>query len=130
MRAGVFRGTLGDSVTLPMDIVVTGTAAGIAGVNVIPRTLLVETGGGGGFFMTREMIEQALKNDGLMLTPRKCDRTKEGASYGNLVDAVRAPGKMASGLWWMWQTAQQELQVSMSLIYRSTEMNQVECAEG
>jgi hypothetical protein len=130
MRAGVFRGTLGDSVTLPMDIVVTGTATGIAGVNIIPRTLLVETGGGAGFFMTREMMEQALRNDGLMLTPRKCDRAKEGASYGNLVDAVKAPGKMASGLWWMWQSMQQELQVSMSLIYRNAEMNQVECAEG
>lgn len=128
MRAGVFLGTAGDSVRLPMDIVVTGTATGIAGVNIIPRTLLVETGGGGGFFLTREMLEAAIRNDGLQLTPRKCDRTKEGASYGNLVDAVKAPGKMASGLWWMWQSAQQELQVSLSLLYRSAEMAQVECA--
>lgn len=128
MRAGVFLGTAGDSVRLPMDIVVTGTGTGIAGVSIIPRTLLVETGGGGGFFLTREMLEQALRNDGLQLTPRKCDRATEGASYGNLVDAVKAPGKMASGLWWMWQSVQQELQVSLSLLYRSAEMAQVECA--
>lgn len=128
MRAGVFLGTAGDSVRLPMDIVVTGTGTGIAGVSIVPRTLLVETGGGGGFFLTREMLEQALRNDGLQLTPRKCDRATEGASYGNLVDAVKAPGKMASGLWWMWQSVQQELQVSLSLLYRSAEMAQVECA--
>jgi len=91
-------------------------------------SMLVDTGGGNGFFLTREMVEQALRNDGLTLTPRKCDRATEGASFGNLVDAVKAPGKTASGLWWFWQSVQQELQLSLSIIYRSVEMNQVECA--
>jgi hypothetical protein len=130
MRMGRFLATMGDSVRLPMDIVVTGPANGIAGVNMLLDSMLVETGGGSGFWITREMVEQALRNDGLMLTPRKCDRTKEGASYGNLVDAVKAPGKLASGLWWFWQSVQQEMQLSLSIIYRSVEMNQVECAAG
>jgi len=128
MRAGTFLATMGDSVRLPMDIVVTGPANGISGVNMLLDSMLVDTGGGNGFFLTREMVEQALRNDGLTLTPRKCDRATEGASYGNLVDAVKAPGKMASGLWWFWQSVQQELQLSLSIIYRSVEMNQVECA--
>jgi len=128
MRAGRFLATMGDSVRLPMDIVVTGPANGISGVNMLLDSMLVDTGGGNGFFLTREMVEQALRNDGLTLTPRKCDRATEGASFGNLVDAVKAPGKTASGLWWFWQSVQQELQLSLSIIYRSVEMNQVECA--
>jgi hypothetical protein len=128
MRAGTFLATMGDSVRLPMDIVVTGPANGISGVNMLLDSMLVDTGGGNGFFLTREMVEQALRNDGLTLTPRKCDRATEGASFGNLVDAVKAPGKTASGLWWFWQSVQQELQLSLSIIYRSVEMNQVECA--
>lgn len=128
MRQGTFLGTAGDSVALRMGIVVTGTATGIAGVSIFIDSLLVETGGGNGYFVTREMLDQAIRNDGLTLTPLKCSRDTEGASYGNLVDAVKAPGKMAAGLWWFWQSMQQELHVSIGLIYRRVEMEQVECA--
>ncbi|MBL0178413.1 MAG: hypothetical protein IPP98_04710 [Gemmatimonadetes bacterium] len=76
------------------------------------------------------MIEQALKNDGLTFQPLKCKRETEGASYGNLVDAVKAPGKTASGLWWEWHMESQNLKVSLSMLYRKAEMAQVECYSG
>ena len=37
------------------------------------------------------------------------------------------PGKTASGLWWFWQSVQQEMQISLSLMYRRADMAQVEC---
>jgi hypothetical protein len=65
-----------------------------------------------------------------MLLPLKCRRETEGASYGNLIDAVKLPGKTASGLWWFWQSMQQEMQISLSLLYRRADMAQVECYTG
>lgn len=131
LREGRFLGTMGDSVALWMDITVRGTAAGLAGMSIRLDSMEV-TGprGKGGFFVHREMIEQALRNDGLTFQPLKCKRETEGASNGNLVDAVKAPGKTASGLWWEWHSESQELKVSLSLLYRRAEMNQVECYSG
>ena len=85
---------------------------------------------GHGFFATREMVEQALKNEGLQLQPLKCSRDKEGASNGNLVDAAKFPGKTSSGLWWSWQSAQQELSMSLTILYRRADMSEVECYSG
>jgi hypothetical protein len=126
-RTGTFTGTLGDSVALPMTITVTGTEVTLSGVAVNIESMEVTQRGGGGFFVTREMVEQALRNEGLVLTPLKCSRDKEGASYGNLVDAVKAPGKTASGLWWFWQSPQQQMSITLSILYRRTDMAQVEC---
>jgi hypothetical protein len=110
-----------------MTITVTGSQLGLASVGIHIPSLSVSLKGGGGFFLTREMVETALKNEGLSLQPLKCSREKEGASYGNLVDAVKAPGKTASGLWWMWQSPQQEPELFLSILYRRAEMAQVEC---
>lgn len=130
-REGRFLGTLGDSVALWMELRLRGTAIGLTGMSIALDSMEV-TGprGKGGFFLTREMIEQALKNDGLTFQPLKCKRETEGASYGNLVDAVKAPGKTASGLWWEWHSESQKLMVSLSLLYRKAEMAQVECYAG
>lgn len=130
-RDGRFLGTLGDSVALWMQITLRGSAAGLTGVSIALDSMEV-TGprGKGGFFLTREMIEQALKHEGLTLQPLKCKRETEGASYGNLVDAIKAPGKTASGLWWEWHSESQKLMVSLSLLYRRAEMAQVECYSG
>ena len=65
-----------------------------------------------------------------MLQPLKCSRATEGASYGNLVDAAKVPGKTASGLWWSWQTVQQESQLGLTLLYRRADMAEVECYTG
>jgi hypothetical protein len=121
-------GTVGDSVALPMDITVVGTTLGLANVGINISSLEVSLGGSrGGFILHRGMVETALKNEGLTLQPIKCSRAKEGASYGNLVDAVKAPGKTASGLWWMWDSPQQQPTLSLMIMYRRADMAQVEC---
>ncbi len=129
-RTGSVRVTLGDSVSLPMHVLAIGPANGLASVTFSFDSLLVETGGGGGFWVHREMIETALRYDGMTLQPIKCSRDTEGASYGNLVDAAKMPGKTASGLWWFWQSVQQETQITLSLMYRRADMAQVECYTG
>jgi len=126
-RSGSFIGTVGDSVALPMDITVVGTTLGLASVGIRISSLEVTLSGGRGFFAHREMVETALKNEGLTLQPLKCSRDKEGASYGNLVDAVKAPGKTSSGLWWMWDSPQQQPTLSLTIMYRRADMAQVEC---
>lgn len=130
VREGSFLGLAGDSVALPMTIHLRGTTAGLGGVSIHIGNLLVEHPDGSGYFVTREMIEQALTNDGALLRPLKCSRDTEGASFGNLVDAFRVPGKTASGLWWFWQAPMQELQITLQLLYRRAEMAQVECFSG
>ena len=130
LREGTFTGTLGDSVALPMGLTLWGSTAGLTSVTVGLNELGVTEKDGSGFFVHREMIEQALKNEGLTFQPLKCKRETEGASYGNLVDAVKAPGKTASGLWWFWQSVQQELNVSLTILYRRADMNQAECYTG
>jgi hypothetical protein len=126
-RNGTFTGTVGDSVALPMTIAIVGTRLGLARVGIHIPSMEVKLSGGSGFFLTREMVETALTNEGLTLQPLKCNRAKEGASYGNLVDAVKAPGKTASGLWWMWQSPQQQPELFLAIMYRRADMAEVEC---
>ncbi len=126
-RNGTFTGTVGDTVALPMDITVSGTNLGLTSVAINMPSMEVTYSGGRGFHLTREMVEMALKNEGLTMQPLKCSREKEGASYGNLVDAVRAPGKTASGLWWMWQSPQQQSTLALMILYRRADIAQVEC---
>jgi hypothetical protein len=124
-RVGHARVTLGDSVVLPLTISVLGSATGLSRVGFSFDSLWTST-----FLVHREMVETALKNDGMTLQPLKCSRATEGASYGNLVDAARMPGKTASGLWWSWQTVQQESQLLLTLLYRRADMAEVECYSG
>ena len=126
-RSGNFIGTVGDSVALQMNITVVGTTLGLASVGIFIPSMEVKQSGGRGFFLHRAMVETALKNEGLSLQPIKCSRDKEGASYGNLIDAVKAPGKTASGLWWMWDSPEQQPTLSLMIMYRRADMAQVEC---
>lgn len=121
-RVGHVRITLGDSVVLPLTVTGLGPATGLARVGFSFDSLWTSA-----FLVHREMVETALKNDGMTLQPIKCLRATEGASYGNLVDAARMPGKTASGLWWSWQTVQQESQIWLTLLYRRADMSEVEC---
>ncbi len=129
-RDGKFLGTLGDSIALGMYISVWGTDSGVTGVSVTLDSMLVELKDGSGFFLHREMLEVALRNEGLTFQPLKCKRETEGASYGNLIDAMKAPGKTASGLWWAWDSPQQQTTIVLTILYRRAEMNQVECHSG
>jgi hypothetical protein len=80
--------------------------------------------------VTREQIETALQQDGLALQPLKCSREKEGASFGNLLDAAKAPGKTASGLWWNWNCAHDGCTLSLTLLYRKADAARIECYTG
>ena len=130
IRSGSFTGTVGDSVALMMAITLGGSAAGLTQVVVNIPSMEVTYANGSGFFLTREMVEKALRDEGVTLQPLKCSRDREGASYGNLVDAVKVPGKTASGLWWFWQSPQQAPSLSLTILYRRTDMAQVECYSG
>ena len=110
-----------------MLVTALGTANALGRVIFAFESLLVSRPDGSGFFVHREMVETALRNDGMLLQPIKCDRATAGASFGNLVDAARMPGKTASGLWWFWQTAGQEPQLMLTILYRRAEMAEVEC---
>jgi hypothetical protein len=128
-RIGTFMGTVGDSAALAMTISAIGSAGGLARVMIWIQSMEVTTNArGDGYFVTREMVEQALKNEGMSLQPLKCSRDKEGASYGNLVDAVKVPGKTASGLWWMWDSPRDGPTLTLTLLYRRADMGEVECA--
>lgn len=129
-REGRFMGTLGDSVALGMGITLAGNDSGLTSVSIGLDSMLVDTKGGEGFWLHRELIEIALKNDGLIFQSLKCERETEGASYGNLVDAIKAPGKTASGLWWAWDSPMQRPRVVLTILYRRADMAQVECYSG
>ncbi len=126
-RSGTFTGSIGDTVALDMTLVLSGNDTGLQRVTVHLPSMLFSRADGSGFFVTTQMVEQSLKDDGMTLQPLKCSRETEGASYGNLVDAVQAPGKTASGLWWFWQSPQQEPTLTLTLLYRRADMQQVEC---
>lgn len=130
VRGGRFMGTLGDSVALEMAITLWGSPTGLSSVGIVLDSMEVTNRDGSGFLVHREMIERALRNEGVTFQPLKCKRETEGASYGNLVDAVKVPGKTASGLWWSWQSAQQAQSVGLTILYRRADMNQVECYSG
>lgn len=130
IRSGTFTGTVGDTVALAMTVQLTGAESGLTRVMVGMMSMAVTGKRGGGFVLTREMVELALKHEGVALTPLKCSRAKEGASYGNLVDVIKLPGKTASGLWWYWDSPAQRMLLNLTLMFRRTDVNEVECASG
>ena len=60
-RTGSISVSLGDSVTLPATVTVYGIAGGLARTMFRLESMLVEQPGGGGFFVTRQMIEESLR---------------------------------------------------------------------
>lgn len=119
-RTGKFRGQVGDRPALPMVLMLSGVEMGLARVSVGLEMNDV----------TREQVEQALIADGMTLQPLKCSRAKETASYGNLLDAAKVPGKTASGLWWIWNCAHDGCTLTLTILYRKTDSSQVECFSG
>ena len=130
VRTGQLTTTLGDTVALEMTLVLNGNDAGLQRVTMHFPTLLVSRPDSSGFWVHRGIVEQSLKDDGMTLQPLKCSRETEGASYGNLIDAIGAPGKTASGLWWFWQSPMQEPTLTLTILYRRADMNEIECYTG
>lgn len=130
VRSGTFTGTVGDSVAVEMTLTLSGSETGLGQVAVSMASMEVTTKKGSGFFLNRQMVEKALKDEGVTFQPLKCSREKEGASSGNLVDAVKVPGKTASGLWWLWDSPQQSPNLALTILYRRTDMAKVECNSG
>ncbi len=127
VRTGTFMGTIGDSVALSMALTLNGNDVGLQRVMIHVPSMEVTYTDGSGFIATREMIESSLRGEGMTLQPLKCSRETEGASYGNLIDAAVMPGKTASGLWWFWQSPMQMPEVTLTILYRRADMDEVEC---
>jgi len=69
----------------------------------------------------------ALAADGVGLTPLKCRRETETASFGNLVQVAQFKGKIGVALWENWNCGHDGCGFSMTLLYRRTAADQVEC---
>ena len=73
---------------------------------------------------------RSLVADDIVLEPLKCSPEKEGASYGNLVHVVKAPGKTASALWESWNCAHDGCGYALTILYRKSAVAAIECASG
>ena len=107
-------------VALPVEVTATGNELGLAQVTF---TMPMQD-------VTREQIEKDLRESGMTLQPLKCSRETEGASFGNLLDAAKIPGRTASGLWWLWNCAHDGCTLVLTLLYRKADAAQVECYSG
>ncbi len=117
-RTGKLRLAGAGKTSLIATIEVEGIAAGIA------RTAVYFSLGE----WPLEAAEKALIADGLKLSALKCSREKEGASYGNLVYVVKAPGKTASALGANWDCAQSGCNGGFTILYRRADVTTIECA--
>ncbi len=116
-RTGKARIIVGTLPAMEMQVDLWGTEAGLQKANVMFE--LNE--------LTMDLVEQALAQDGFSLQPLKCDRSKEGASYGNAVYVAKGPGKTASGLHESWDCAHDGCTGTLSLLYRKADVAAVEC---
>jgi len=74
--------------------------------------------------------DSLLLKAGFTLKPTFCSRDKEGYSYGNLLQVIKAPGKKAAGLHEEWNCAQEVCTATFVLYYRKADQEKVECATG
>jgi hypothetical protein len=116
-RTGTANITVGDMPAMEMEVGLWGNAAGLQ-KSYVSFTLNE---------MTMDLVEQALVKDGFTLQPLKCERAKEGASYGNAVYVAKAPGKTASGFHESWNCAHDGCTGMLTLLYRKADVAAVEC---
>jgi hypothetical protein len=70
-----------------------------------------------------------LERAGVGLRPLKCDRAKEGYSYGNAVYTMRIAGKRPQGLHMSWNCgAAVGCSATLTILYRRADVERVECA--
>ena len=117
-RAGTLRVSVPPAASLEAEVELAGAAAGVqrASVSFDVNEVLVRD------------VEQALRAEGFVLTPLRCDRATEGESYGNVVYTLKAPGKRAMPLWESWNCAHDGCRASLAILYRPADVTKVECA--
>ena len=99
-------------------IQVLGTQTGVQQVTIAWRQL------SGPF----DEVSLALAADGVGLKPLKCKRDTEPASFGNVVQVAQFKGKIGVALWEAWNCGHDGCGFSMTLLYRRTAVDQIECA--
>jgi len=118
-RTGTTQVGLADGSTADATIEVAGNEVGVQRVAVwfdapeLPKNLIV--------------AEQSLTDAGFTLTPLKCSRDTEGATYGNLVYVIKAPGKTASALHESWNCTQEGCTATVALVYRKRDLAGITC---
>jgi hypothetical protein len=71
----------------------------------------------------------SLERTGVVLRPLKCDRAKEGYSYGNAVYTMRVSGKRPQGLHLSWNCgAAVGCSATLAILYRRADVERIECA--
>jgi hypothetical protein len=118
-RSGTAQVGFEDGSTTDANIEVAGNDGGIQRVAVwfdapeLPKNLIV--------------AEEALTARGIDLTPLKCSRDTEGATFGNLVYVIKAPGKTASALHESWNCAHDGCRATVALVYRKRDLTGITC---
>ncbi len=115
---GAVRVEVSDTSAVEMTLFVYGNSSGIQRVAVSWDMQALQGAA----------AEALLTDAGWTLKSLKCARESEGYSYGNLLYAVKAPGKTASGLHEDWNCAQEDCAIAMTIYYRKAELPQIECA--
>lgn len=124
VRRGSIPVLIGGKTADTMTLSLYGTAAGIQRVN-----LALAYNGDTSPVNPRVRVATALERAGFRLTPLKCSDKTEGATFGNLVFVMKAPGKTASALWESWNCAADgDCGLELTILYRKAELAQVECA--
>jgi hypothetical protein len=76
-----------------------------------------------------DRVERALVSAGFVLTALKCDRDAEGVMFGNVVSVAKAPRKTSAALWENWNcSGLGECALTLTLLYRTSDLSEVECA--
>jgi hypothetical protein len=118
-RTGTARASLDDGSVIDATVEVAGNEVGIQRVTVsfdapeLPKNLV--------------LAEQSLTAACIALTPLKCSRDTEGASYGNLVYVLKAPGKTASALHESWNCAHDGCGAALTIVYRKKDVAAIPC---
>jgi len=124
MRQGSLPVLVTSGSTDTMTLRLYGTAAGIQRVS-----LSLAYNGDTAPVNPRTRVASALASAGFHLTPLKCNEKTEGATSGNLVYVMKAPGKTASALRENWNCgADGDCGLELTMLYRKAELTQVECA--
>lgn len=119
-RTGTARLIIGGEPPIDATIVLQGTRAGFQQALVSWNLL------SGPF----DSAMNALRADGFELTPLKCDREREGASYGNVVWMLSSDAKRAIPLGENWDCAQNGCRFTLTIFKSPQSVDAIECYSG
>lgn len=118
-RSGKARVAVEGRGAVALSVEVAGNQVGIQRVNVSFDMAELDL----------DRAERSLIAEG-QLSPLKCNRRTEGASFGNVVYVAKASGKTATGLWESWNCSATECFAAFSILYRKNEVAKINCAPG